>query len=462
MNTAIQTSKTLSLLLLGMLASLFLNPASVFAAEEKLAPAVEAFFKSDNEFIQKTILPNIEKHRKGDARLRIFSPEGKPIGAQKISVKLRRHKFHFGCAPRAELSKDGPYRKAWSDIWEYAVPENSQKWYRIEPTEGKLNYRVSDAIVDFLKANDYAVEYHFLAGYHPKWIAEKSDEDKARLQKAHMLRTVKRYHKRIDYFQVYNEFWRLPVSKAKAFVEPKAFFEQLVKEYPNVKFGVSDCWRLNERLPKPDEISQRFPGVDYIALHAHAPRRLWVEPKVIYQCFEPYRNSKIKLHVTEFGIREGIISRADTLSQEWSKSFEQKGVTKGQVWTEELKAQYFVQTLMTCFSHPSVRAFCFWGMGPGNMFMDGNRLIKDDYTRLETYKALCSLIQTKLRTRKTGTIDKTGHFAFRGYYGQYVLTLTNKAGAPVKVKFDLTPDKKNFTFTYDPASGSLKPAEPSK
>ena len=35
------------------------------------------------------------------------------------------------------------------------------------------------------------VEYHFLSGYHPDWIEEKSGEDRAALQRRHMLETVR-------------------------------------------------------------------------------------------------------------------------------------------------------------------------------------------------------------------------------------------------------------------------------
>ena len=114
---------------------------------------------------------------------------------------------------------------------------------------------------------------------------------------------------------------------------------------------------------------------------------------------------------------------------------------------------------MTCFSHPAVRAFCFWGMGPKKMFMDGNRLIKDDYTRLPAYSALRSLIKTKLRTRKKGALDKEGRFNFRGYYGKYVLTLSTEAGKQLTAKFELTPEKTDFAFVYDAKNVSLQVAD---
>jgi hypothetical protein len=98
------------------------------------------------------------------------------------------------------------------------VPENAQKWASIERQEDKRDYGTSDAMVEFLNEEQCPIEYHFLSGYHPDWIEEKSKEERAALQRRHMLETVERYKDSIDYFQVYNEFWRCPVSRAEAFV----------------------------------------------------------------------------------------------------------------------------------------------------------------------------------------------------------------------------------------------------
>ena len=62
------------------------------------------------------------------------------------------------------------------------MPENAQKWASVERQEDKRDYGTSDAIVDFLNEEQCPVEYHFLSGYHPNWIEEKSREERAALQ----------------------------------------------------------------------------------------------------------------------------------------------------------------------------------------------------------------------------------------------------------------------------------------
>jgi len=416
-------------------------------AEEPMHRAVDGFFVSDDPFIRNTVLPNVEKFRKADARLLLRAAGGRPVPGAKVSVELLRHQFHFGCAPRRELAIDGPYRKAWINIWEFAVPENFQKWASIERKENERNFTTSDVIVEFLNKQQCPVEYHFLSGYHPEWIKEKSAEKKAASQRRHMLETVERYKDSVDYFQVYNEFWRCPVSRAAAFVPSKEFFAELTTTYPKLKFGVSDCWRLNEPLPSEEELQARFPGLDFIAIHAHRPRRLHVSPKVIYECFDSYVDSEIKLHVSEFGIREGTIQFADHLEPDWSASNrDQPDEGDGPKWTEQRKAEYFVQTIVTCFSHPAVRAFNLWGMGPGNMFMDGNRLIEEDYSPRPTYHALRYLIKKKLRTHASGKTDAAGRFTFRGFHGLYRVTVTDADGKSSEHEFTLNPQSQEISI----------------
>ena len=143
--------------------------------------------------------------------------------------------------------------------------------------------------------------------------------------------------------------------------------------------------------------------------------------------------------MSEFGIREGTIQYAAELEADWSASNrDQPDDGDGPQWTEERKTAYFIQTIVTCFSHPAVRAFNLWGMGPGNMFMDGNRLIEEDYSPRPTYQALRYLIKYKLRTRESGTTGDNGQFMFRGYHGLYRLTARTTEGKEIQADFMLT------------------------
>ena len=123
--------------------------------------------------------------------------------------------------------------------------------------------------------------YHFLTGYHPDWLDELPDEEKEQRQKDFALEALNRYKDKIAFFQVYNEDQQTHISRAKVYFDQTEFFTGLVKKYPDVKFGVSDCWSLNDFTPPPDaeEVKKRYPGISYIAIHEHEPRRPLGKPQ---------------------------------------------------------------------------------------------------------------------------------------------------------------------------------------
>ena len=81
------------------------------------------------------------------------------------------------------------------------------------------------------------------------------------------------------------------------------------------------------------------------------------------------------------------------------------------------------------------------------MFMDGNRLIEEDYSPRPTYHALRSLIKDKLRTRESGTTGANGQFAFRGFHGLYQVTITKDNGEVIESEFTLTPNSTHIPIS---------------
>jgi len=59
---------------------------------------VKAFFESEDPFVRDVVLPNIDKHRKGDLTLSLSSGNT-PLADAEVSVELVRHNFHFGTSP---------------------------------------------------------------------------------------------------------------------------------------------------------------------------------------------------------------------------------------------------------------------------------------------------------------------------------------------------------------------------
>lgn len=404
-------------------------------------PVVTAFFENDDPFVREVVLPNIETNRKCNAVLQIVTTDGKPLAGAKISAKLKRHEFLFGHCDLA-TEPDPERRELLNDLFYYTCPGNATKWRSFARTPDENDFSRVDAMLDFCREHDIVFEWHFLSGYHPAWLETITpDSEKARYQMANGRTVLKRYRDQVRFFQVINEDWLTHIDRAKVYADQTAWFAELRKEFPGVELGVCDCWSydLKGRLPGVDELKTRYPGINFISMHAHKPRQLWASPEEMYATYDPYLDSDVKIHVTEFGIIRGEIT----------------GDYRSGAWDEDKLAAYFVQALATAFSHKAVRAFNLWS---NYEKFTGNPLFTADGEPNAQYRAIQSLLHDKLVTRVSGTTDEAGQYAFRGFHGTYDVSLQLPSGSTVSVQMALSGNSSVLTLIWDEQIGALRAA----
>jgi GH35 family endo-1,4-beta-xylanase len=402
-------------------------------------PAVTAFFESQDPFVQQVVLPNIEANRKSDAVLKVVTADGQPIAGVKVSAQLRKHQFLFGHCDLA-TEPDPSKRELLADLFSYTCPGNLTKWKSFAKNPVENDFSRVDAMLKFCRKQGIAVEWHFLSGYHPDWLADiTSEAEKARLQMRNARNVLQRYHDKVQFFQLINEDWLTHIERAKVYTDQTAWFASLKREFPGVKLGVCDCWSFNleGRLPSVDELKKRYPGIDFISMHAHKPRQLWASPKEMYETYDPYLDSDVKVHVTEFGIILGEIS----------------GDYRSGDWDEEKLAEYFVQAMATAFSHEAVRVFNLWS---NYEKFTGNPLFTRDGKPNAKYQAIRSLLHDKLSTRVAGKVDEAGRYAFRGFHGSYDVSLELPSGAAASAQIALSNNSTAFTLVWNETSGTLQ------
>jgi hypothetical protein len=428
------------------------SPKQPIRPQTTFHAAVTKFFGSTDAFVQGTVLPNIDKNRKSDATVKLVTPDGRAAAGYQVSAVLVDPDFHWGaCPPRpsmgSETNPGATEEKLWGEIFNYAIPQYTTKWANIEAVQGTYDYADADKLLGIMDRNGVRLEQHFLVGYHPDWLAALPDAQKAMLQQAFALNILARYKDRIQFFQIYNEDYKTHIDRAKVFFDQTTFFRQITTMYPNLYFGVNDHWEFVEQggLPTPTEVKAKFPGIHFLGIHAHSPRRLWASPQQIYGTFNPYSNSGVFLHITEFGI----------ISNEDGDSSIQGGVKTGN-WTDDLLAEYFVQTFATAFSHPAVEAFNHFGVGPDVNRYTGNNLFVEGGTLTPAYHAIRSLLVDKLRTLAEGTTDAAGQLKYRGFQGEYEATVTAPGGGVSTGRFYLKPGgAQTFTLQVTPGNPQL-------
>jgi len=356
---------------------------------------------------------------------------------------LKRHEFLFGHCDLA-TERDPKKRALLNELFHFTCPGNATKWRAYAKERGKHDFSKVDTVLDFCRERDIAFEWHFLSGYHPAWLATVTpDSQKARYQIESARTVLRRYRDRVQFFQVINEDWLTHIDRAKVYTDQTAWFSDLRKEFPEVQLGVCDCWSfdLKGRLPGVDELKTRYPGINFISMHAHKPRQLWASPKEMYATYDPYLDSGIKIHLTEFGIILGEITG---------------GYRSGE-WDEDKLAEYFVQAMATAFSHRAVQVFNLWS---NYEKFTGNPLFTEDGEPHEKYRAIKSLLQDKLTTRSSGMTDQAGRFAFRGFHGAYDLTLKFPSGRKSTVRAEIGGDASEVKLVVDQKAEILKAVSP--
>lgn len=395
-------------------------------AERPVHPAVAAFVAGDDPFVRDTVLPNIERQRRADAVVTVVDDAGRPLPGARVRGRLIRHRFLFGaCPPEREEDLTPRFIEKWAGLANFGVSQNALKWANVERERGRPDFTRVDRMLDLCDEHGVALEYHFLTGYHPDWLEQLPEEERAACQQAFARAVVERYRGRIPFFQVYNEDWLSHVKRAKVWFDQTDFFRELVAANPGVKFGVSDCWTLDATGPYPDpaEAKARYPGIAFVSAHSHRPRRLWPSPQQMYANFDPYRDSGVMLHLSEYGIDSGEI----------------EGTYRSGTWDEARKAECFVQVYAVAFSHPAVEAINHWDMGPGIRSRTYNAMLEDDGSPKPCYEALHDLIHRTFATSVDAATDAAGRLAFRGFQGRYEVTV-EAAGKRQAATFDLGPE----------------------
>jgi len=433
------------------------KPALALSAKKAIRPqqagpfhaAVDKFFNSTDPFVQTTVLPNIDKNRKSDATVKVITANGQPAVGYAVTAILANPDFKWGASPPkpsvgAESAVPPVEEQLWGEMYNYAIPQYTTKWSNIEAVQGTYNYTSPDALLAIFTRNGVQMEQHFLTGYHPDWLLPLADTAKAPLQEAFALDILARYKDQIQFWQVYNEDFKTHIALGKIYVNVTQFFQKVTTMYPDLKFGINDCWQFDEPggLPTPASIKTQFPGIHYLGIHTHMPRRLWASPQQIYQTFNPYTSSGVFLHMTEFGIIKSEAGDATI-----------QGTARTGVWTDDLLAEYFVQTLATTFSHPAVEAFNYFGVGPDVNRYTGNNLFLDGGILTPAYYALRSLLVDKLRTLAEGATDASGQLNYRGFQGEYEVTVKSPMGTTAVGRFYLKPGAAQ-TFTVQLTEGN--------
>ncbi|KAL6195342.1 hypothetical protein ACLB2K_030961 [Fragaria x ananassa] len=118
-----------------------------------LQPFTEKEWKSHHD-------QSIEKNRKSNVRIQAVDAEGNPLRNATISIQQKAPSFPFGCAMNKNILANTAYQNWFTSRFGVTTFENEMKWYSTENSQGKEDYSVADAMLQFAKQHNIAVRGH--------------------------------------------------------------------------------------------------------------------------------------------------------------------------------------------------------------------------------------------------------------------------------------------------------------
>lgn len=430
------------------------------------------YFEKSKDFFERTVYPNIEKHRKGDIKISVTDKNGNRIQSGKIKIRQLSHEFKFGANifmldELESEAKNQAYKESFKKLFNMATLPFY--WNSVEETRGKLRFDKDspkyyrrpaiDLCMEFCEENGIEPREHALAYEHmfPKWLKDASvDEIKSALELRYK-QIAERYANRIPTIEVTNEMLWYHDSGTTAFYNEPDFiewsFKTAEKYFPKNQLVINEyveaCWGCNCRVTdsyyayieanilkgaRIDAIGAQFHMFESRENEAKKASYMY-NPLCLYDHMNLYSRLVNCLQVTEITIPAYSEENED----------------------EEIQARLLEYLYTVWFSHPAMEQIIYWNLVDGyayvqdptpekiartqgdmtvgeNVYYGG--LLRFDLSPKPAYHALNKLINKTWKTELCADFSD-GCASLRGFFGEYEVEI-EADGRVTKSRFNLS------------------------
>jgi|GEM_PF-213405 GH35 family endo-1,4-beta-xylanase len=354
----------------------------------------------------------IEKYRKADAAIVVLGPDGAPVPGAQVRVKHTRHAFLFGCniyqwGRYHSENYNNLYKQRFEEVFNAATVGFYWRWYEWE--RGKPQYDYTDQVVAWCAARGIRMKGHPLLWDQedgiPVWTNGLPGPD---LQKQRVEEILGRYAGAIEFWEVVNEPSHFsgikiddPYRWARASA-PGAYL--IINDFGVLSTGAPHFFAMLE-----EAIANGVP-FDGVGIQAHEPRTQRFNLDSVVAILDHYATLGKDLHITEF---TPTSSGAEIINSYHTG-----------VWDEETQAEYAEEFYKICFAHPAVVALTWWDLSDNGPWLEGGGMLRRDMTPKPVYERIKKLVRETWHTDETLTTNGEGRAAFRGFQGEYEVTVT--------------------------------------
>ena len=370
----------------------------------------------------------IERERKENATITVKDAMGQAAVGATVTVEETQSEFLFGCNIFGFDSQGTPaenelYKQRFEDLFNFATTFFYWSVYEVE--QGKPMYAYTDKVVAWCRDRHIRVKGHPLLWLNPAgvapWIKGGPTPEQ---QRKRITDIVGRYRGQIDFWEVVNEpmHWTdLKVNdpyKWAREADPQA--RLIINDYDDMGDGNPAFYALLQKA-----IADRVP-FEGIGLQSHDPERVGYSPRWIKANLEHYAQLGKDLYITEFTPGSG-----------GGAFLTETREPTGKVWDEQTQADYAVRFYTMCFANPAVKGITWWDLCDKGSWRKNGGLLRPDLSPKPVYLALGKLIHDAWSTHAQGQTDGTGTYGFRGFRGDYTVTV-QAYGKTVTREFALT------------------------
>ncbi|GLT98125.1 hypothetical protein SLE2022_156440 [Rubroshorea leprosula] len=290
---------------------------------------------------------SIQKIRNTNMRVQAVDAEGNPLPNATISISQKASGFPFGCAINKNILNNQAYQNWFTSRFKVTTFEDEMKWYSTEPSQGREDYSVADAMLNFAQQHGVAVRGHNVLWEDPQyqagWIYNLSPSDLYNAAVRRLTSIMTRYKGKLIAWDVVNENLHFSFFESKLGATISAYIYKLA-------LGVDSRTPLflNEFNTIEDSRDGKSTPVKYL------------EKLREIKAFRGNGDLNIAIGLeSHFGVPNIPYVRAslDTLA-----------AAKVPIWITELdvlsnpnQAQFLEQILREVHSHPAVNGIVIWG-----------------------------------------------------------------------------------------------------
>ena len=407
--------------------------------EKVLQPFIE-----QQDYMNERVKSGIEQHRKGYFRLNVVDAEGNAVADAQVSIKQKTHEFRIGANLFAlgELGspeKNEEYEHLFADCfnlgtlpfyWKDVEPQ--QGYLRVEKDAPKIYRRPTiEQCLEFcekfgIEPKAHCLDYDY---FSPDWVHQMNDLQQVRRALYNRFAELsKRYADRIPSWEVVNEALFVPNYEPRVHNTPHYLQNDMIEWdfrtanqcFPANRLIINECrdnifreyvgnrsgyYMLIERA------LQKGCRIDSIGMQYHMTEkeedelsfaRKYYSPEFIYQALDRYADFGLPMQITEFSVP----SYRNTEEDE-------------EIQTEILKNLYSIW-----FSHPNMEAIICWDVVDGlewSPYRCG--YLRNDLTPKKAYTMIRDLFHKTWHTEEEAVSDALGKVAFKGFYGDYEVTV---------------------------------------